>query len=317
MESTLRKDIDRIMDWIHSCPSLHLVTIMDVPIYAHVSLLFLSSLIIVTGMSNVQYTLITLGIGWMTSLLTSLNNYHVTRAVGGVIDKTVLWAPGGVAPATFEGVSAPLRLLAAISGPILLFPFFIVYFLLSGGNHIEFALGLIAPDGSVTTFHTVMLWATSLMMWLMAINFLYPLHPLTGFELLRHTIGRLFGKTLLVAVAFVIAVPMTAVFLWQGALYFNLLQIWIAIWGLPQLVQMALAIGTNTVDQLPFFAGEVEVVEKPAVPASSYGRLDEGKWDAQPAAPAPPQPSAKIVQMRINPGMKLPPGTYTIEDTVA
>jgi hypothetical protein len=223
------------------------------------------------------YTLITLSIGWMTSLLTSLNHYHVTKAVGGVIEKDVLWAPGGVSPCSYKGVPDSLKLMAAVAGPMLLFPFFILYFLLSGGK-IEFALGLIAPGDELTSFSAVMMWATSLMLWLMAINFLYPLHPLTGFELLRHSIGKVVGKTVLVSIAWLIAVPMTVLFIWQGAKYFNLLQMWIGIWAMPQLLQIVLAIATGTVDKLPFFAGEEEekkVVLAEAAPSSYPARLSK------------------------------------------
>ena len=123
-----------------------------------------------------------------------------------------------------------------------------------------------------------------------------------------------------------IALPMTAIFIWQGAKYFCLLQIWIGIWGMPQLLQIALAIATDTVEQLPFFAGEEEEENQESTGGftapASYGKLEEAKWEAQvvPNPPTPPQsanPGQKIVQMRIAPGMKLPPGTYTIEDTVA
>ena len=329
MESTFKNDIDKIMEWIHSGPSLHLITAFGIPIHAHVSLLFLTCLIVITGISNISYTLITLSIGWMTSLLTSLNHYQVTKAVGGVIEKDVLWAPGGISPASYKGIPDSLKLMAACAGPLLLFPFFIVYFLLSGGTHVEWALGLIAPGVGMasnsmgvpgvglTTFEAVMYWAASLMLWLMAINFCYPLHPLTGFEILRYTIGRFVSRQILVSVALMIALPMTAVFFWQGATYFNLLQIWIGIWGLPQVIQLIFAIATDSVDKLPFFAGE-EVSEE-VVPAT-YGKMEEPKWDTKaPSSPAQAQPSlgAKIAQLRVSTGMKLPPSTYTIEDAVA
>ena len=76
-------------------------------------------------------------------------NFHVTRMVGGVIDQNVILITGGVSLATFEGVSPSLKLFAAISGPLLLFPFFLFYFLMSGGQ-IQFEMGLEVPDDTRT-----------------------------------------------------------------------------------------------------------------------------------------------------------------------
>jgi hypothetical protein len=273
------------------------------------------------------YTVTTLSIGWMTSLLTSLSHFQVTRAIGGKIEKDVLWPLGGISPCTYEGVPTALKLLAAVAGPMLLFPFFVLYFL-AGGAHLDLIIGQIAPGGEYGNFQTVMVWAASLMIWLMILNFLIPLHPLTGFELLRHSVGRFTSRTGLVATALVITVPWTYVFITHGAFYGNLLQLWFGIWMLPQQIQMALALGKGEgVDHLPFFAGEdVEEVShslshstttnnNEIVSMKTYGKVVSDSSESLSAVPQPP--SAQKVTMKVSSGMKLPPGTYTIEDSVA
>ena len=112
---------------------------------------------------------------------------------------------------------------------------FLIFFLLSGCR-VEFALGLIAPNDNLGSFGAVVAWAASFMFWQIIINFCYPLQPLTGLELLKHSAGRYLSARSLAVVAWVVAAPLTAVFLWQGAKYFCLLQIWIGLWGLPRLM---------------------------------------------------------------------------------
>ena len=323
-------DFDRVMEWVHNAPSVSIVRLGDVPIHAHVTFLFLSALILAFGITHPEtfwYTVITLSIGWLTSFLTSLSHFHVTRAIGGKIEKDVLWPLGGVSPCSYEGVPNALKLLAAVAGPMLLFPFFVLYFV-AGGAHLDLIIGRIAPGGEYGNFQTVMVWAASLMIWLMVLNFLIPLHPLTGFELLRHSLGRFTSRTGLVSTALVLTLPWTYIFISHGAFYGNLLQLWFGIWMIPQQVQMALALTKAEVDHLPFFAGESESadgvalspVQSTAVPKAvtlTYGNLEDKLWTAAATQPPPPAPVNQKVTMKVTSGMKLPPGTYTIEDAVA
>ena len=195
----------------------------------------------------------------------------------------MLCPPGAGSPCDLSGVPGSLRLLAAVSGQAPYLVLFLLCFLLSG-SRLELAL---APGDSFA----IVAWAASFMFWLMAINFCYPLHPLTGFELLRHTLGRFVGRTILVSIALAIAVPMTVVFFWQGAKYFNLLQIWIGIWGLPQVVQIIMAIATDSVDNLPFFASSAEEAEALDA-ASAKALLAYELLFALALPPSPPPPSA-------------------------
>jgi len=241
------------MTWVHTAPSVHVLTARGVPFRVHVSLLFLSALVATTGWTNLGYTGLTLVLGWLAALVTSLCNYLATVAVGGKIAANLLCAPGWTGPCSYRGVSAPLKLLAAVAGPMPYCVSFVLTCVLSGGR-VESALGLIAPNDRLTTFEAVVAWSSSFTLWQIAINFIYPLHPLTGFELLRHSLGRLVSRQTLVTAALAVAVPMTALFIWQGGKYMCLLQIWIGIWGLPQLFQVSLALASGSVDRLPFFA---------------------------------------------------------------
>jgi hypothetical protein len=322
-------DFDRVMEWVHNAPSVCIVKLGDAPIHAHVTFLFLSALILGFGITHSEtfwYTVITLSIGWLTSLLTSLSHFHVTRAIGGKIEKDVLWPLGGISPASYEGVPNALKLMAAIAGPMLLFPFFVLYFI-AGGAHLDLIIGRIAPGGEYGNVQTVMVWASSLMIWLMILNFAIPLHPLTGFELLRHTVGRFTSRTGLVATAFVLTVPWTYILISHGAFYGNLLQLWFGIWMMPQQIQMAMALTKSDVDHLAFFAGEGEAdgaalspVQATSVPKAvthTYGKMEEKPWTPAETQPAPPAPLSQKVTMKVTSGMKLPPGTYTIEDSLA
>lgn len=317
-----------MMEWVHNAPSVCIFNWGDVPIHAHVTFLFLSALILGFGITHPEtlwYTVITLSIGWLTSLLTSLSHFHVTRAVGGKIEKDVLWPLGGISPCSYEGVPTALKLLAAVAGPMLLFPFFVLYFF-AGGAHLDMIIGRIAPGGEYSNFQTVMVWASSLMVWLMILNFLIPLHPLTGFELLRHSVGRFTSRSGLVATALVLSIPWTYIFVTHGAWFGNLLQLWWGIYMLPQQIQLALALSKREVDHLPFFAGDqqpqLHVDKEDVLKPQPYGKLDEKPWltsEAQqtPASLASVAPSSQKVTMRISSNMKLPPGTYTIDDAVA
>jgi len=327
-------DFDRVMEWVHNAPSVCIVKIGDVPIHAHVTFLFLSALILGLGITHLEtlwYTVTTLSIGWMTSLLTSLSHFHVTRAIGGKIEKDVLWPLGGISPCSYEGVPNALKVLAAVAGPMLLFPFFVIYFVL-GGAHLDLIIGRIAPGGEYGNFQTVMVWASSLMLWLMILNFLIPLHPLTGFELLRNSVGRFTSRTGVVATALVMTLPWTYIFITHGAFYGNLLQLWFGIWMMPQQIQMAIALSNGQVDHLPFFAGEeqTEDVHVHKHQTTTYGKLAEDKaWVTATTekeisdsfVPPPPLAAAALasqkVTMKVSSNMKLPPGTYTIEDSVA
>ena len=316
--SSFRKlaDIDVICDWINSTPSIQILTVNGIPLHAHVSFLFLSAFIIALAGFN-PYTLITLSIGWFTSLTTSLSHFNTAKACGGEIEKDVIWPLGGISPCNMDRVPRALKLISAVSGPMLLFPYFMIYFLLSGGN-LDLSLGLIAPGVKYGFFTAVFTWAASLMLWLMAMNFLFPLHPLTGFELLRHSIGRFMSRQALVTTALMISIPWTLVFLYQGALRGpNLLQLWLGIWAVPQVIQIILAVSNGTVDSLPFFAGEeieVPVTPLPVVQGKVLGKdiqssnLEEDKWPNQQAVEPPP------LQMKSQ-AFKSTGGTYTIEET--
>jgi len=311
------------MEWVHNAPSVCILKIGDVPVHAHVTFLFLSALILAFGITQVKtlwFTVITLSIGWLTSLLTSLSHFHVTRAIGGKIEKNVLWPLGGISPASYEGVPTALKLMAAIAGPMLLFPFFVLYFI-AGGAHLDLIIGRIAPGGEYGYLQTVMVWASSLMIWLMILNFAIPLQPLTGFELLRHSVGRFISRKALVATAFVLTLPWTYIFISHGAFYNNLLQLWFGIWMMPQQIQMALALAKSDVDSLPFFEGETDGAEQattlPKAVTQTYGNMEEKPWTPSEAQLTASAPMSQKVTMKVTSGMKLPPGTYTIEDAVA
>jgi hypothetical protein len=151
--------------------------------------------------------------------------------------------------------------------------------------------------------------------------------------LLRHSVGRFTSRTGLVATALVITLPWTYIFITHGAFYGNLLQLWFGIWMMPQQIQMALALSKSEVDHLPFFAGEEPeslptdlstVSQSALVKAQAYGKLEEKPWNVPetPAQQTPiplatAAPISQKVTMKVNSSMKLPPGTYTIEDAVA
>ena len=314
-------DIDVVCDWIHKTPSIKILTMSGIPLHAHVSFLFLSAFIIALAGFN-PFTIITLSIGWFTSLTTSLSHFVTVRACGGLIEKDVIWPLGGISPCSMENVPRALRLISAVSGPMLLFPYFMIYFLIGGGN-LEFILGGIAPGAKYSFFEAVFVWAASLMLWLMAMNFLFPLHPLTGFELLRHSIGRFVSRQALVTTALVISTPMTLVFLWHGTMHGpNLLQLWLGIWAVPQLIQMSLALSKNSVDHLPFFAGEAIEADVPITPLPLVGAVVPAEFIGKGSEDWPSETQTatnqvKLVQLKNSTGLKLPPGTYTIEDSAA
>jgi hypothetical protein len=315
------EDISAVMNWVHNSPSIPLFKFYGIPLRAHISFIFLLLLTIASNALNhtsFWFVLTTHGIGWLTSLIASTNHYRTVKAVGGNIDNCVIWPLGGLSPVSFpKSVPEQLRFICDVSGPMVLFPLFMMYFLLNGG-HLEPGLGLsnLGVYGPGTAFNlgewqVVALCASSLMMQLMIMNFLVPLHPLTGWSVLRHFLGGLMGRQGLVTLALLISTGWTYYFVVEGAKTLNFFQLWFALWMMPQLVHMLVGLANGRVDDLPFFAGEEkESVVAPvfvgnSIPQQAYGKFIEDE-----------KTSSNTTSMKIITTMKLPPGTYTIEDGV-
>ena len=243
----MRVNINSINNWIHKTPTVPLCTVSGINFDVYVSFLMFSVFVILFNQFDF-FTLVTLGFGWFHSLTTSLVYYQTVKACGGSINTVTLATLGGISPTAMRDKPLALQLIAAVSGSILHFIYFIVAFIL-GGYHLEFALGEIHPSSKYSFFQALSVWYACLMMWQMLMNFCLPLFPLTGLEILRFAIGGFASQRTFLWICLIISLPISFLFLWYGTMQGpNLFQLWLAFWAFPQIVQIIFALHSGIND---------------------------------------------------------------------